>query len=220
MPPDWLDWHADYQDVASPLARRLRVVQQCLGDVLHQQPPGPVTLVSICAGQGLDVVGALADHARRADVHGRLVELDERLVAESRASIEAARLQGLEVLQADASLTDSYVDAVPANIVLACGLFGNISQEDIGRTIELLPELCSANAEVIWTRHRAPPDLVPVVRERFRAAGFVEEIIVNSPPYAIGVHRLAASPRALQPGQRMFHFFGFDALGDSRSTQR
>ncbi len=43
---------------------------------------------------------------------------------------EAARAAGLDQVQvvtADASLTDHYRNMVPADIVLACGVFGNIS---------------------------------------------------------------------------------------------
>ena len=69
--------------------------------------------------------------------------------------------------RADAGRTDAYVDAVPAQIVLACGLFGNISEEDIQRTVLSLPMLCARGATVIWTRHRRPPDLTPVIRAWF-----------------------------------------------------
>ena len=40
----------------------------------------------------------------------------------------------VEVVTADASLTDQYRDMVPAEPVLVCGIFGNILDEDIERT--------------------------------------------------------------------------------------
>jgi hypothetical protein len=33
-------------------------------------------VISLCAGQGRDLLGVLADHPRREDVRARLVELD------------------------------------------------------------------------------------------------------------------------------------------------
>ncbi len=36
-------------------------------------------------------------------------------------------LRGVEVIAADASMTDAYVGAVPADLVLLCGVIGNIS---------------------------------------------------------------------------------------------
>jgi hypothetical protein len=40
--------------------------------------------------------------------------------------------------------------------VLVCGVYGNIPEADVHRTIETLPQFCARNATVIWTRHRGP----------------------------------------------------------------
>jgi hypothetical protein len=71
----------------------------------------------------------------------------------------AAGLDGVEVLQADAGITDVCVGAVPAQLVVACGIFGNIVVSDIQATVAALPSLCAPGALVLWTRHRGPPDL-------------------------------------------------------------
>jgi hypothetical protein len=47
-------------------------------------------LVSACAGQGGDVVGALDGHPRAADVTGRLVEWDEDNVIAAREALLAS----------------------------------------------------------------------------------------------------------------------------------
>jgi hypothetical protein len=47
-------------------------------------------------------------------VRARLVELDERNVALARQAAQAAGLHGVEVLQADAGITDACAGAVPA----------------------------------------------------------------------------------------------------------
>jgi hypothetical protein len=53
-----------------------QMVQAMVADALERVPPGPVRVVSLCAGQGRDLLGVLADHPRRGDVTARLVELD------------------------------------------------------------------------------------------------------------------------------------------------
>jgi hypothetical protein len=58
---------------------------------------GEVRLISLCAGQGRDLIGVLTGHPRRDDVRARLVELDERNVVLAR---QVAGLPGVEVLQA------------------------------------------------------------------------------------------------------------------------
>jgi hypothetical protein len=75
---DWLDWHAAYDDPSSSLNVRLRRVRQHLSEAIVRAPAGPVRLVSLCAGQGRDVIGVLPGHPRRDDVHAILVESDRR----------------------------------------------------------------------------------------------------------------------------------------------
>ena len=78
---DWLNWHSDYDRPDSSLAQRLRTVQTQIRTVLDNAPAGPVKALSVCAGQGRDLLEVLADHPRRADVKARLVELDARNTA-------------------------------------------------------------------------------------------------------------------------------------------
>jgi hypothetical protein len=59
---DWLAWHRPYDDPDSPLARRLHVVQELVRAALDRSVPGPITAISICAGQGRDLLGVLVDH--------------------------------------------------------------------------------------------------------------------------------------------------------------
>ena len=75
---------------------------------------------------------------------------------------------------ADASLVASFADALPADVLLLCGIFGNVSDRDIERTVQAAPALCRTGATVIWTRHRRPPDLTPQVRAWFTESGFEE----------------------------------------------
>jgi hypothetical protein len=204
----WQRWHDDYADPDSDLSRRLAVAIDRLSEVVTAAPPGPIRLLSLCAGQGNDVIGALTDHPRRGDVTGLLVEFDSGNVAAARAGVAAAGLDQLTVLEADAGQTDSFTVAVPADIVLLCGIFGNIPMSDIDRTARRASSLCAPGAAVIWTRHRRAPDATPQIRAWFDEAGF-EEMSFDAPDdaeFSVAVERLVRPPEPFQSGERLFQF--------------
>ena len=208
----WVQWHRMYDRESSLLQVRLGIVRRHIRAVLEAQAPdAPLRVLSLCAGQGRDLIGALVDHPRRAAVRARLVELDPALAADARRAAADAALAGVEVVTGDASTTDAAVGAVPADLLLACGIFGNISDEDIHHAIGCFPSLCAAGATVIWTRHRRDPDVTPRVRAWFAAGGF-EEVAFEAPDEAglvsVGVNRLTAPPAPFVPGVRMFTFVG------------
>jgi hypothetical protein len=207
MPRDWVGWHERYDDPSSLLSRRLAIVQGHVRAALDAAPAGPVRAVSLCAGQGRDLIGALDGHPRRLDVTARLVELDPTNAAVAAGAAAAAGLAGVEVVTGDAALTDAYRGAVPAELVLACGVFGNIPDADIERTIRALPQLCATGATVVWTRGRRHPDLVPAVCGWFAERGFEERWLSDpTEPFAVGVHRYRGDPAPLARGLRLFEF--------------
>ena len=110
-------------------------------------------MLSLCAGRGTDVIDVLGDHPRADEVDARLVELDPDLAARARADAAAAGSTGVEVVTGDASASDAAGGAVPADVLLACGIFGNMSAEDIHRFVDLAPTLCAPGAH----RHLDPP---------------------------------------------------------------
>jgi hypothetical protein len=212
---DWQAWHQDYADPDSALGRRLVAVQAQIRAMLDRAPSGSIRAIGVCAGQGHDLIGALADHPRREDVTARLVELDEHNVSLARAAAQVASLDRIESIVGDASKTDAYLGVIPAHLILLCGVFGNISKDDITNTIDQLPQLSAPHATVIWTRHRHPPDLTPFIRETFDWAGFDELAFVDSPPFGVGANRLRVSPQPFQAGVRLFEFIGYDSLHPS-----
>jgi hypothetical protein len=206
---DWVAWHAAYEDPSSLLSARLRRVRSHLSDAIDEAPAGRVNLVSLCAGQGHDVIGVLPQHRRRGDVRAVLVEADARNVGLARRAAAAQGLSQVEVRQADAGVAGSFADALPADVLLLCGIFGNISDRDIRRTIQAAPVLCRAGATVIWTRHRRPPDLTPQLRAWFAESGFDEiafDAAETSALTSVGVSRLRCAPAGTLPGHRLFMF--------------
>ncbi len=206
----WVRWHDRYDDPDSALSHRLAVVRRRVGEALDGARPGPITVISMCAGQGRDLLGALDAHPRRGDVRARLVELDEDNVAFARASARAAGLDEntIEIVRGDASDTSAYEGMVPANLVLACGVFGNVPDDDIRNTIVSLPALCAPGATVIWTRGRRAPDVTPTIRSWFAEAEF-DEVAFDVEPgfeFSVGTHRYTGDAKPFVPGVHLFSF--------------
>jgi hypothetical protein len=208
VPKDWVAWHRAYDEPGSRLSRRLEVVRRHVRAALDGAAPGTVRAISMCAGEGRDLLGVLADHARCDDVRARLVELDDRNAAVARQRAREAGLGHVEVVTADASTTSAYEGAVPAHLVLACGVFGNVADDDIHNTVRHLPGLCAAGAMVIWTRHQRDPGAVPRIDRWFRQEGFdLAGLHLDlATGFAVGAHRLVAPPRPFEPGIRLFAF--------------
>ena len=125
---------------------------------------------------------------------------------------------GVEVVCGDASTTSAYAGAVPADLVLVCGIFGNISDDDIHRTVEIAAERCARRARPsIWTRHRRPPDLTVDVRAAGSATPAFEEIgFAGSRRRSSSASARTGStgPPAARtiPTCRCSHFVGYDEL--------
>lgn len=210
---DWIAWHSEYDDPGSSLARRLHVVQRELRRVLTSADldETPFKLISICAGDGRDVLPVIA--AAQRDVRALLVELDPHLAGWARRAVTEFQLPHVEIRIADAGMTDAYVGFGPAHVVMAGGVFGNISVADARVTVEVLPRLLHHRGVVIWTRGRGDgtDDPSSGIRELFAQAGFTE-LSFTAPDdvrFRVGVHRLDAPKTAAGPvraGTRLFTF--------------
>ena len=206
---DWAAWHTGYDDPSSPLSARLRSVQGHLSDAITRAPAGLVSVVSLCAGQGRDVTGVLPSHPRRDDVRAVLVEADPRIAGVARRAAAASGLARVEVREADASVVPSFADALPADVLLLCGIFGNVSDDDVRQTVLAAPALCREGATVIWTQHRRAPDLTPRIRAWFTEAGFAEiafDAVDTTALTSVGAARLGRAPDAARPQGPLFTF--------------
>lgn len=202
MPTDWDAWHLDYADAESALSARLAVVQHQIRSVLAALP-GRCTVLSACAGDGRDILGVLAELGDGADrVAVTLLETDPRNLERAARFCRQAGLSEVRLYERDAGLAGSYAGLAPADLVLMCGVFGNVSDADLQRLIAFLPRLCNTGASLIWTRSRRPPDLTPRIRNWLAGAGFTERSFTAPADvlFSVGVHRFDG-PRPEKDGQ-------------------
>ncbi|MDY7090655.1 MAG: class I SAM-dependent methyltransferase [Actinomycetota bacterium] len=189
---DWVRWHDEYDIPGSSLARRLEVVQGFLRPLLDR----PRRVISMCAGDGRDVLPLLPSGSRAV-----LVEWDPALAERARQSAPS----GVTVVTGDAGITDPYGPVAPAEVLLACGVFGNIPYADTCRTIGALPTLLAPGGTVVWTRGGSA---AAEVRDAFARSGF-DELAFSEPAdarFRVGLHRLRRPPEPFAPGVRLFTF--------------
>lgn len=190
---DWLAWHTSYADSGSSLARRLAVVRRRIGATLDAAT-GPVRILSLCAGDGRDLLPELAERPRLTAT-ATLVELDPQLAAS--ASQHGPPVRGIDVRRGDAGDVSTYADVLPVDLLLLCGIFGNVSTADIQRTVAAVPAMLADGGTVIWTRGWfGDEDLRPTIRRWFVDAGLTE-VAFDGPPerFGVGVARVGARDR-------------------------
>jgi hypothetical protein len=196
---DWREWHEGYDDPASSLSRRLVDVRRLLGadlDARAAAGDSSVRLLSLCAGDGRDTIPVLAARPDL-DVDACLVELDPALADAARTAAAAAGVE-VEVRTADAGAFASVRDRLPGDVVMLCGIFGNISDVDVEHCVQAARGLVRPGGTVIWTRGSRVPedpaqdrDPAEWVRGLFVSVGF-EEVAFVAPPdasYRVGMGR-------------------------------
>lgn len=192
---DWHTWHEEYADPTSSLSRRLAEVRSQLAGLLAGCE-GPVRLLSLCSGDGRDTVPVLAASGR--DVDACLVELDPELAEAARRAAGEAGLD-VEVRTADAGAVATFEDRLPVDVLMLCGVFGNVADVDVVRTVAAARVMVATGGAVIWTRGRCVPgdptahtdDPAEWVRGRFEAVGFDEVAFLkpDDASYRVGVER-------------------------------
>jgi len=150
---DWNAWHKLY-DSSTALQRRLELVRGQIAAALGAAPPGEIRLISVCAGDGRDVLGALAGHPRVRDVRARLVEIDPELVAAGRTAAQDANFSGrVEFVQGDATRSSPYEGIAPAHVVVMAGMIGLVDTGEIPGLVRCLRCLTARDGRVVWTRN-------------------------------------------------------------------
>jgi hypothetical protein len=204
---DYQLWHRHYDDPDSDLSWRLRTVQRYIREALDRRS-GAVRVLSCCSGDGRDLLETLTRREDAERVSATLIEIHPA-IAERARQAGAASGAAIEVRTADGGVTDAYLGAAPADLVLMVGILGNISHADLTRTIAAAPVLCRTGATLIWSRGRRQGDINSTVKSRFSAAGFTEldyaTLDRGSWPAAAAM-RYDGLPRPLVAGERLFTF--------------
>jgi hypothetical protein len=91
------------------------------------------------------------------------------------------------------------------------GIFGNISDDDIHRTIQTAPQLCQPGAVMLWSRSTDGIDYNRSVRGWLAEAGFSELDYrefdhAEGERAALGAARYDGPLQPLIPGQQIFTF--------------
>ena len=146
--PDWLQWHTSYDAESSSLWRRLQFVQNQIRAVLDTRAGTPTRIISACAGKGRDLIEVVAKHAARDSVQALLIERAPDVAAVARRSIARHALRNFSVAECDAGLSDAYATHVPSDLLLFCGVFAWISEDEMFRAIDFLPRLAAPRATV------------------------------------------------------------------------
>lgn len=205
---DWRRWHEEYRDPDSRLSRRLEVVKTRLTEVLDALPQRRLRLLSLCAGEAGDVIPVLGEHPTGRDVDAAVVELDQVLAGRARQAARSAGVE-LDVRCADAGDPGSFADLVPVDVLLLCGIFGNVEPEGVRAMVSRVPSMVVAGGFVIWTRggHDGEDDPRADVRRWFADAGMPERSFDGPPEtYGVGVNRVE-QPSTTPPGSdRLFTF--------------
>jgi ubiquinone/menaquinone biosynthesis C-methylase UbiE len=207
---DWTAWHRAYEDPGSVISRRLEIVRRVLAAALAASPPGPIRLLSICAGDGRDVLGVLEHHPRTLDVDATLVDLDPGLIAAARAAAEDRGLGQVRCVIGDAGEASWYEAARPIGVLLVCGVFGNISAHDLHVSLRACGVVVAPGGHLVWTRHRRPPDQTPQIRGWLADLGFDEVSfdVVQGTLASVGSHRRTERATTDVLPERLFQFMG------------
>ncbi|MEM9513306.1 MAG: SAM-dependent methyltransferase [Actinomycetota bacterium] len=198
---DWVAWHEAYDSPKGSLARRLERVRIRLAEALDAGPSG-ATVLSLCAGDGRDLLGVemVTPPARAV-----LVELDRELAA--RAAAAAAGRAWAEVRCADATDRDVFADVLPVDVLMACGILGNVDHDAVPAIARGFAGLLAPSGVVIWTRGSGEPDRRGEVRAAFIDAGF-EELAFDGADdvFGVGVGRRVGPAPTVQPDGPLFTF--------------
>ena len=221
---DWVQWHDGY-DIWPPLQARLRAVREHISNALLACPVGSIQVVSLCAGDGRDLIGVLPEHSRRRDVSALLIEASADLVARGEAATAQFDL-GSHVcfVREDATQSSTYLEVGPPDLVVAAGVFGNLLDGEVRRLIFSLRRLCKPGGFVVWTRNLIELDgerATALIRDLFREAQFEEMASTRTSPgaFAVATHAFRGNPDPLVPGTKMFEFTGFDRIAGAKSKE-
>jgi hypothetical protein len=205
----WSDWPQEaYRQ--QRYEQRLSKVREHFTECLDNAPRGPVRVLSLCAGDGRDVIGGLGSHPRRTDVTAWLIESNRQSVALGVRQAASARLEkAVNFLCGDATAYAAYKNITPADIVLLCGVWGHVRADERELLVRAVASLCKPGGSVIWTRGVLPDTTrLQQIQLHFAALPW-EEVrvsITSDHRWAVATYRYSGPPRELPRSGRLFRF--------------
>jgi 2-polyprenyl-3-methyl-5-hydroxy-6-metoxy-1,4-benzoquinol methylase len=162
-------------------------------------------ILDICGGQGQAVIPVLASHARGPDMTAYDVEIDPDSVEVARVEAERAGLSRFRAIEADAGLADSYAGLERADFVIIVGVFRHMTPSDHRRFIAALPQLCAADAWVLWSR--IEDRHAGRIRKQFAKVGFRIVDAERGPGVlSLTLAQMECEPQPFVAGTRWFTF--------------
>lgn len=207
------------------LSARLRLVQAQLRSAIGACEPGPVRILSLCAGDGRDILGACEGHPRCRDVHAVLIDTDAVALQRAETWAAEAGMEGrMQTLCADATLAASYRGLPHADIVLVSGVLAHVSRASVPGFIRSLPMLVKTGGRLIWNRHLVlnhGSEHVSLLRELLHSTGFTEEVyeLTSERGFAVSTARYHGDVLPLDEKRVLFEFVGLDRLLQDAESQ-
>lgn len=190
--------------------QRLSAVRAHLGECLGIAERGPISIVSMCAGDGRDVMDVVSSHERRADVNAWMVELDRNSVTTGERRAAAAGLSSrVRFLNADATAFRTYQGIGPADVVLVCGVWGHVPSMDRALLVQALARLCKSGGTVIWTRGVSQGlARYHEIQSHFDTSSWqkIRFSLTPDKTWAVATHRYCGPLRELPIGGQIFNF--------------
>ena len=202
--------YPDYQK--NRFQQRLLAVQEHLAECLDSSPRGSVHIISMCAGDGSDVIGVLGSHPRRSDVFAWLVESNSQTVADGILQSTRAGLENtVEFLTEDGTLYATYKRIAPTDIVLLCGVWGHVPAQERVQLVRALACLCKPGGTVIWTRG-VSKDMTRLREIQLLfddpSWNLVRFTLTSDKKWSVGTYRYRGPPLELPESGQIFHFCG------------
>lgn len=205
----WSNWPAmSYRRVG--YRKRLAEVQAHFAKCLDDAPLGQLRVVSLCAGDGRDVMGVLPAHPRRGDVRAWLVELDGASVAAGNEQRAAAGLdETVTFINGDATDFATYRDILPCDVVLVCGVLGHVRPDERQTLVQKLAAFGKPGGSIIWTRGvKQGMPRYTAFQEMFESCAFerTHESFTPDGKWGISTYRYAGQMIEAPTTGRVFNF--------------
>jgi hypothetical protein len=167
-------------------------------------------MVSLCAGDGRDVIGVLKSSPRRNDVEAWLVELDRQSVADGVRHISTSGLENtVKFINADATDYATYKNIERCDIALVCGTWGHVPADERTFLIRALASFCKPGGFVIWTRGISKGmSRLDDIQSQFGPSSWQRVRLSFTPEekWAVGTHRYRGPSVEKPPTGRIFNF--------------